>query len=586
MIVVGLSGLYHESACCVIRDGALVAAVEEERLSRVKHDGRLPLRAFRACLEVAGLDVTEVDRVAWYESPEKKVARQLWAASPLGGGADLRWADPAHPERLIREVLGYDGPIDFFEHHLSHAASSFFFSGFEDAAVLTVDGVGEWATTTYGRAHGTHIDLFEQVEFPHSLGLLYATVTAYLGFRVNDGEYKVMGLAPYGEPRLAGAMRRLVRSGPGGQYTLDMKYFDFVSGERMYSDALSALFGAPPREPESEIVQIHHDVARSLQYVLEEILIEKVRWLAGRVASKNLCLAGGVALNCVANGRIAREGPFRRLFVQPAAGDAGAALGAAALAYVRSTGCRPAAAPLRHVYLGPRFGARAVATLLDAAGIAAQDHRGDEAALVAHVVEHLRNGHVVAWFHGAMELGPRALGARSILADPRDPGMRERLNRLVKKREAFRPFAPAVPLGHAAAHLDLDHPSPFMLETCRVTSSLALPAVTHVDGSARPQTVDAAASPRFAALLEAFHAATGCPLLVNTSFNVRGEPIVCTPADALACLATSDIDVLVLEDHVVTRDALPASWLAAVRRDPAPVDRAASGIRETVYTFI
>ncbi len=451
-----------------------------------------------------------------------------------------------------------------------------------------MDGVGEWATTSYGRGRGTEIELFEEVDFPHSLGLLYATLTSYLGFEVNDGEYKVMGLAPYGEPRCVDEVRRLVSSGPDGQYRLDLDYFDFVRGRRMYSDALPRLFGEPPRDPEAEITRFHQDVARSLQAVLEEILLAKARWLHEQTGLPDLCMAGGVALNVVANGRILREGPFERLFVQPAAGDSGGCLGAAALAHVQLTGERPE--PLRHVYLGPRWSVEEIAGLLASTGIPAHDFRGRERDLLEAVAVRLERGQVVGWFHGPLELGPRALGGRSLLADPRDPQMRDRLNRLVKKREAFRPFAPSVLAGHAAEHFDLDHPSPYMLETCRVVSPLDLPAVTHVDGSARPQTVNPEVSPRYAALLEAFRRRTGCPLLVNTSFNVRGEPIVASPVDALSCMGVSGIDAVVLEDFLIDRAMLPANWadlLPAWReRSRSGFARGKSAISEDLYTFV
>jgi carbamoyltransferase len=588
MNVVGLSAFFHESACCLLRDGRLVAAAEEERFSRVKHDPRLPVSAFRFCLRAGGLGITDVDAVAYYESPVKKLSRQLWAGIPEGSSPDLPWLDPRAPERAIREGLGWEGPLLTFDHHLSHAASSFLFSEFPEAALLTVDGVGEWATTTYGRGSGSAIELFEAVDFPHSLGLLYATITSYLGFEVNDGEYKVMGLAPYGEPVFLDEMRRLVSPGPGGQYRLDLDFFDFIRGRRMYSEALPRLFGEPPRKPEAEIARFHQDVARSLQAAVEEILLAKTRWLHERTGLPDLCMAGGVALNVVANGRILRESAFERLFVQPAAGDSGACLGAAALAHAQLTGGRPE--PLRHVYLGPRWSPEEIAGLLAATEIRAEDFRDREAALLEAVVDRLERGEVVGWFHGPLELGPRALGARSLLADPRDPGMRDRLNRLVKKREAFRPFAPSVLAAHAAEHFDLDHPSPYMLETCRVTSPLDLPAVTHVDGSARPQTVDPRAAPRYAALLAAFHRRTGCPILVNTSFNVRGEPIVASPVDALSCMGVSGIDCLVLEDFLIDRDRLPA-YLADLL--PAWRERARSGfaqgggaISADLYTFV
>ena len=573
MNVVGISAFFHESACCLLQDGRLVAAAEEERFSRVKHDPRLPVSAFRYCLKAGGIGIADVDAVAYYESPVRKLARQLWSGVPLGD------SDPGRPEREIREGLGYEGPILFFGHHASHAASAFLFSGYPEAAVLTVDGVGEWDTTTYAR----NLEVLERVEFPHSLGLLYSTITSYLGFEVNDGEYKVMGLAPYGRPRYADRVRKLVSSGPGGQLTLDLRYFDFVRGSRMESEALCDLFGAPPRPRESEITDFHQDVAQSLQVVLEEILLEKVRWLHRETGSRRLCLAGGVALNCVANGRILREGPFERLFVQPAAGDSGGCLGAAALAHLELTGQR-ISEPMRHAFLGPSWTADEVGSILAATGLRTLDFRGREPELLEAVVDRLAAGKVVGWFHCRMELGPRALGARSLLADPRDPEMRDRLNGLVKKREAFRPFAPSILLAHAREHLDLDHPSPFMLETCRVRSPLPLPAVTHVDGSARPQTVDPETAPRYAALLEAFRRRTGCPVLVNTSFNVRGEPIVCSPVDALLCFGGTGIDALVLEDFVIDREALPDNLPELLASWSRP--RSGFAVNRDLYTFV
>ena len=571
MNVVGLSAFFHESACCLLRDGRLVAAAEEERFSRVKHDPRLPVSAFRWCLKEGGIGIADVDALAYYESPVRKLARQLWSGIPV--------SDPGHPEREIREKLGYEGPVLFFGHHASHAASAFLLSGYSEASVLTVDGVGEWDTTTYGRG----LEVFERVEFPHSLGLLYSTITAYLGFEVNDGEYKVMGLAPYGRPRHAGRIRELVSSGPGGQFTLDLKYFDFLQGKRMYSDALCDLFGAPPRPRGSEITQFHQDVAQSLQVVLEEILLEKVRWLHRETGLRSLCMAGGVALNAVANGRILREGPFERLYIQPAAGDAGGCLGAAALAHLELTG-QPPAEPMRHAFLGPSWTADEVGGILASTGLRYLDYRGREPELLEAVVDRLAGGKVVGWFHGRMEMGPRALGGRSLLADPRDPEMRDRLNHLVKKRESFRPFAPSVLLTHARDHLDLDHPSPFMLETCRVTSPIPLPAVTHVDGSARPQTVGPAMAPRFAGLLEAFRRRTGCPVLVNTSFNVKGEPIVCSPVDALLCFTGTEIDSLVLEDFVIDREAVPENLPELLESWRRP--RSGFAVSRDLYTFV
>jgi len=553
--IIGVSAFYHESSCCLLQDGRLVAAASEERFTRVKFDRRAPINAFRACLEAGGrLSPADIDCVAYYESPQKKHARQV----AMGHDG----ADVAAPEREIRRTLGYDGPIVFFDHHLSHGASAFFFSGFSEAAVLTVDGVGEWATTTFGAGRGKDLAILEEVTFPHSLGLLYSTVTDFLGFSVLSDEYKVMGLAPYGQPRFVDAIRTLIRSGPRGQFTLDMAFFDFGQQNRMYTPALCDLLGSAPRVPESAIDTIHHDIARSLQFVLEEVLLEKARHLHDLVPSDNLCMSGGVALNCVANRRIHTEGPFKNLFVQPAASDAGSALGAAALAHVQLTGERPSTERLPHVYLGPSYSSARIAGLLREAGLkedrAGLDFTGREEALLEAVVDRLAAQKVIGWFHGPMEFGPRALGARSILADPRDPTMRDRLNALVKKREGFRPFAPAILEEHVAAHMDIDYPSRFMNETCAVRSPLDLPAITHVDGSARVQTVDRQTSPRFARLLDCFLRRTGCPILVNTSFNVRGEPIVCTPEDALRCMANSQIDSLVLEDVIIDKEHIPA----------------------------
>ncbi|MCC6749138.1 MAG: carbamoyltransferase [Deltaproteobacteria bacterium] len=587
MNVVGISAYYHEASCCLLRDGELIAAAAEERFSRIKHDSSLPLAAFRFCLEAGGIGIQDLHCIAYYELPARKLSRQLWTGMPVGGDPSLPWLDAQRPELEIRERLGYEGPIELFDHHLSHAASSFLYSGFEDAAILTVDGVGEWATTSYGRGNGARVELFEQVDFPNSLGLLYSTITGYLGFRVNSAEYKVMGLAPYGEPRYVDQVRELITEGPDGQYALSMRYFDFLRESRMFSDALAELFGTPPRAPESEILPFHHDVARSMQVVLEEVLLAKAQYLRSKVDSPNLCMAGGVALNCVANGRVLRDGPFERLFVQPAAGDSGACLGAAALAHAKLTGRRHSGERLAHVYLGPSYSSERVADILADMELPALDFRGREAELLEAVVDRLVAGQVIGWFQGAMEFGPRALGARSIIADPRVADMRERLNQLVKKREAFRPFAPSVLEEQAEKHFALDHRSPFMLETCQVTSEIDVPAVTHVDRSARPQTVSASDNPRYWALIDAFHRRTGCPMIVNTSFNVRKEPIVCTPDDALRCMANSDIDAVVLEDFIVDRGALPAEWRPLLRSlNYSPMVGEAPGeISPTIYSF-
>lgn len=581
MNIIGISAFFHDSACCLLRDGVLVAAASEERFSRIKHDRRAPVEAFGFCLEAAQLSISDIDAVAYYEDPRSKLARQLWSGSPATP------LDPSFVRRTLRRQLGFSGPILTFPHHLSHAASSFFFSGFDEAAILVVDGVGEWATTTYGVGSGKMLEVLEEVSFPHSLGLLYSTITSYLGFRVNDGEYKVMGLAPYGQPLRIDEICQLIGMGPDGQFALNLRYFDFLRGRRMYSPAITELFGQPPRRPEEPITSFHHDVARSLQLVVEEILLEKVDFLQRRTGCRRLCMAGGVALNCVANGRIRRESGFEELFIPPAPGDAGGCLGAAALAHIRHTGERPAQPRLAHAEYGPSYSNQQIEELLETSALPASDFRRDPKGLCLAAATRLEAGDVVAWLQGPMEFGPRALGNRSLLANPMDPDIRNRLNHKVKRRETFRPFAPSVLAAHAADHFDLGQASPFMLETCSVRSALDLPGIEHIDGSARPQTVDPALSPRYAALLESFNLRTGCPILVNTSFNVRGEPIVRSPIDALFCFATTDIDCLVLEDFLIDRRDLPSSWatlLTSWERRKRSLDSAS--VSHDLYTLV
>ena len=567
--IIGISCFFHDAACCLLKDGVLIAAAEEERFSRKKHDAGIPKGAFNYCLEEGGLKIDQVDCVAYYEEPAKKLARQIWMMLP-GLPSEkkvLARLDPRRPEREIREVLGFDGPIEYVGHHQAHAASTFYYSGFKEAAILTVDGVGEWDTTSLGYGRGDDMEILETVEFPHSIGLLYSTITGYLGFEVNEGEYKVMGLAPYGKPRHVDLIRKLIINQPGGRYMLDLRYFDFTSFQRMYSDEMLSLFGHPPRQPRTEILDFHKDLARSLQYVLEEILMDKIAYLRELTGIENLCMAGGVALNCVANGRIKREGPFKRMFVQPAAGDSGGALGAAAIAHKRrANGKAESLSTFRHAYLGPAFSSEEVTSFVESTGIKARDFRDNEAKLLDTVARNLAAGKIVGWFHGRMEFGPRALGARSILADPRGDTMQDRINSIIKQRESFRPFAPAVLEDRAAAHFDLDHASRYMLETCQVTSPIKLPAITHVDGSARVQTVDGDTNPRFARLLRAFERLTGCPILLNTSFNLNYEPIVCTPADAVICFIRSGLDVLVLEDYIIDRSAVSVTSEVLLRR--------------------
>lgn len=576
MNILGISAYCHNPACCLLQDGELVAAVEEERFTRVKFDPRLPVRAIRYCLQRGRIGISDVDCIAYYEDPKKKLARQLWMFLQPGSKAmtlerlDKCLSDVTRHEREIRGDLGYGGRIVTVDHHLSHAASSYYFSGFQDAAVLTVDGVGEWATTTYGRAKGGSLEIFAEVEFPHSLGLFYAAVTAYLGFRVNSDEYKVMGLAPYGKPAYVDLLRQLIESKSGPDYQLNLDYFDFIRGDKMITPRLVELLGRPPREPESAIEAFHEDIARSAQVVLEEVLLEKARWLHGEVPSENLCMAGSVALNCVANRRILSEGPFKRLFVQPAAGDSGSCLGAAAAAHGLLTGVAPMQGrALENVLLGPSYSSDDVP--LEELGIKALDFRGNMGGLIDAAVERLAAGKIVGWFQGGMEFGPRALGARSILADPRGPEMRDKINALVKEREAFRPFAPAVLEYRAAEHFELDHASPFMSETCQVRSQIPMPAITHVDGSARVQTVGPVDNLRLYWLLRRFEAKTGCPVLLNTSFNMRDEPIVCTPLDAIVCFVRAGMDALVIEDFVIDKQAVPDRFRAAAEELPRPM---------------
>jgi carbamoyltransferase len=583
MNIIGVSAFFHDAACCLLQDGFLKAAAEEERFTRIKADPSIPKYAFKYCLEEAGLTIADIDCIAYYENPEKKLARQLWSGVLKHSSDPLKDLDPHMVENQIREVLGYNGLIKYTDHHFSHAASTFYFSGFDEAAILTVDGVGEWATTTYGKGKGKEIELFEEVEFPDSLGLLYSTITSYLGFGVNDGEYKVMGLAPYGKPAYVNKIRELVYDEPDGQYRLNMKYFAFLTEKCMYTEHLADLFGQAPRRADTKILQFHIDIAKSLQVVLEEILINKSRYLFSKAGSENLCMAGGVALNCVANGQVLRNGPFKRLFVQPAANDAGGAIGAAAAAHVALTGQAVMHGKLRHAYLGPAYTGKSIQKFLQATSLDYIDCRNDTERLLRLTAEKLNDGEVVGWFSGRMEFGPRSLGNRSILADPRNSEMRDRINAMVKKRESFRPFAPAVLDIKASQHFDLDHASPFMLETCQVISPLSLPAITHVDGSARVQTVHKETNERFYALLQQFDSLTGCPILLNTSFNVKGEPIVCTPEDAVSCFVTTDIDCLVLGDFIIERRSNNLDMLKYLLM---LVNTEQSGIEHDVYTFV
>ena len=593
-LILGVSGLYHDSAAALVRDGEMVAAAQEERFTRVKHDARFPEAAIAYCLEEAGLAPADLDAVAFYDKPLVKLDRILRTAAavaPRGLGTFMRamgsWlGDKLDVQRAFDRAFDapYRGPLYYPTHHESHAASAFFPSPFDEAAVITLDGVGEWATTSWGVGRGNRITLQQQLHFPDSVGLLYAAFTQYAGFRVNGGEYKLMGLAPYGEPVYADLIReRLVALRDDGSFSLDQRYFDYRRGRAMTSRRFHRLFGGPPRAAEAPISQRIIDIAASIQCVTEEIVLRITRHVRAATGLSRLCLAGGVALNCVANGKVVRDGRFDDVWIQPAAGDAGGALGAALFVWHQVLGHpRTPRAPdaQRGSLLGPRFGRDAILAALDRAG-ARYRVFADEGELCDEIARRLAAGQVVGHFAGRMEFGPRALGNRSILADPRDPGMREVLNAKIKRREAFRPFAPAVLAGRAREFFDLDRPSPYMLLTVPVTAAHRvpadpsegglvglerrharlsdLPAVTHVDHSARVQTVDPETSPRFHRIIEAFAARTGFPVVVNTSLNVRGEPIACTPDDAYHCFLFTEMDALVLEDVLCAKEAGPAT---------------------------
>jgi len=588
--ILGLSAYYHDSAACLLRDGEIVAAAQEERFSRVKHDHRFPEHAVRACLKEGGIGVDALDCVAFYDKPFLKFDRILethLAIAPRGLPAFVRAIPAWLGEKLwvpdlISEALGYRGPIVFPEHHESHAASAFFPSPFPRAAFLTMDGVGEWATSSWGVGQGNRVELMAELRFPHSLGLLYSAFTYHAGFKVNSGEYKLMGLAPYGEPRYARAIREhLLDVKEDGSFRMNLDYFDYVGGLRMTSPAFDQLFGGPPREPETPLTQREMDLARSIQDVTEEIVLRMARHVRTGTGERDLCLAGGVALNCVANGKLLRAGVFDRLWIQPAAGDAGGAVGAAYVAHHHHLGA-PARArtgrdAMRGAFLGTAHDDAAVATFLERRG--ARGDRLEERGLLDAVAGLLAAGKVVGWFQGRMEFGPRALGNRSILGDPRAPDMQRRMNLAIKFREGFRPFAPAVLAERASEWFEIDVESPYMLLVAEVRKERQrrmsseeerlwgidklnvlrsdIPAVTHVDYSARLQTVHRDDNPRFHALLSAFEARTGCPVLVNTSFNVRGEPIVESPEDAYTCFMRTGIDVLVLGSFLLRKEAQP-----------------------------
>jgi carbamoyltransferase len=603
--ILGISCYYHDAAAALVRDGVIVAAAQEERFTRQKHDFRFPSHAIRYCLQEAGITADDLAAVVFYDKPLLKFERILetyLSFAPLGLRSFLMAMPLWLKEKLwipshIRRELEYEGPILFTEHHESHAASAFYPSPFDRAAFLTMDGVGEWATTSYGIGDGAEIRILGEMNFPHSLGLLYSAFTYFTGFKVNSAEYKVMGLAPYGEPiYVQTILDHLVDLKPDGSFRLNMRYFDYGAGLRMTNDRFAALFGGPPRAPESPLTPREMNLARSLQEVTEEIMLRMVRHVHAVTGEKNLVLAGGVALNCVGNGRILREGPFGRIWIQPAAGDAGGALGAALFGWHRWMG-KPRMPPAsgdaqQGSYLGPAFSDDEIEGFLRQRG--AVYTRVAAADLPARGAELLAAEHVVGWFQGRMEFGPRALGARSILGDARSPKMQAVMNLKIKFRESFRPFAPSVLREHLSAWFGMDEDSPYMLLVAPVVESRRrmmtpeeerlfgieklnivrseIPAVTHVDYSARVQTVHRETNPLYHALITAFHGLTGCPVIVNTSFNVRGEPIVCTPEDAYRCFMRTEMDDLVLGPFLLSKKDQPApppdaDWMKDVEPD-------------------
>ena len=583
MRILGVSAFYHDSAAALVVDGRIVAAAQEERFTRKKHDARFPANAVEFCLSSAGLAPGDIDRVAFYDKPFLKFERLLETYVCLApqGFKSFRMAIPLWlreklflRDLLVKELKALDPDIDwsrrllFSEHHLSHAASAFFPSPFEDAVVLTMDGVGEWATTSVALGHGNRLEVRKEIHFPHSLGLLYSAFTYYTGFKVNSGEYMVMGLAPYCVPRYAGLLlERLLDLKADGSFRMDMTYFDYCTGLTMTNDRFHALFGGPPRRPDEPLTQRHMDLAASVQAVTEEAVLRLTRALRDEYGMANLCLAGGVALNCVANGRVLRDGRFENIWIQPAAGDAGGALGAALGAYhLQQDGARAVVAgdAMQGAYLGPEYSQDEIEMRLKRAGARFVVLGDDD--LIARAATDLIAGKVMGWFQGRMEFGPRALGNRSIIGDPRSPAMQKTLNLKIKYRESFRPFAPAVRREDVADWFDIDCDSPYMLLVADVAERhrramtpeqnalfgidklnvprSSIPAVTHVDYSARIQTVHRGTNPRFHDLLTRLKRDDGCPVLVNTSFNVRGEPIVCVPEDAFRCFMGTEMDVL------------------------------------------
>jgi carbamoyltransferase len=605
--ILGISAFYHDSAAALVVDGDIVAAAQEERFTRRKHDPGFPANAVAYCLSEAGLRPEDLNCVAFYDKPLTKFDRLLetYLAYAPAGFRSFRLAmplwlkDKLHMRRTLRQrfAVARDARFVFTDHHESHAASAFFPSPFERAAILTLDGVGEWSTATFGEGEGNKLRLRQQLQFPHSLGLLYSAFTYYCGFKVNSGEYKLMGLAPYGRPVYQDLiLKHLVDLKPDGSFWMNMDYFNYCQGLTMTNGRFAELFGGPPRRPESRLEQRHMDLAASIQKVTEEIVLCMAREVHRQTRMKNLVLAGGVALNCVANGRLLREGPFEDLWIQPAAGDAGGALGGALFVWhqLMNNPRQPNGQDSQKgSFLGPRYSNEFIAGFLKETGVPYERH-SDEGELLENVAQMIAAGKIIGWFHGRMEFGPRALGARSIIGDPRQPAMQAAMNLKIKFRESFRPFAPIVLRERAGDCFTLGpgQESPYMLLVAAVREQHRLPiseadrktmtdapdlrqrvnvvrstfpAITHVDYSARLQTVDEPRHGRLYRLMKQFEGLTGCPVLVNTSFNVRGEPIVCTPQEAYRCFLATDMDALVLEDFVLRKEQMPKSVTGAER---------------------
>lgn len=594
MRILGISAFYHDSAAALIEDGRIVAAAQEERFTRKKADASFPRHAMNYCLEAAGTRLDDVDHVVFYDKPFLKFERLLetYLAFSPRGFKSFRMAIPLwlHEKLFLKSLLvdqlketapgcDWNTKLTFSEHHLSHAASAFYPSPFESAAVLTIDGVGEWATTAVAIGSGRDLAIHKEIHFPHSLGLLYAAFTYYTGFKINSGEYKLMGLAPYGEPRFAKLIYdNLIDLKPDGSFRLNLDYFDYCTGLTMTNDKFARLFGGPPRKPESQLSQRDMDLAASVQVVVEDSVLRMGRSVAAETGEKNLCLAGGVALNCVANGKIMHDGAFNRIWIQPAAGDAGGALGAALAVYhlqrggARVIGDRQDG--MSGSYLGPGFSQADIEARLTKGSARFTTHTTDE--MLDLTAAAIADGKAIGWFQGRMEFGPRALGARSIIGDPRSPTMQKVLNLKVKYRESFRPFAPSVLRDHVSEWFELDCDSPYMLLVAPVSKEKrtpmspeqetlfgidklnvprsSIPAVTHVDYSARVQTVHRETNPLYFELIQRFMSLTGCPILINTSFNVRSEPIVCTPQDAFRCMMGTEIDMLVVGNAVLWKE--------------------------------